>query len=349
MIPSIKDPNRAERAGLVRAATAREWSGKTGAFVEKVHESGLRLVVRREPDYILDADGEVVGVDAWVQLFDGDRELPIDPHRRIINPPNIPRPEGRRATALDPLAAFWQVVWDSVLEIPNESGWRTRGTVTTVFANAAGVLLDCNHVVSVNATYATARSGSGLTMETTAGLELFVGQRKISAGNYVCWEAFMEFDTSAITDTDVVSDVALGLYVTTDTSAIDFVVEARDKSWGADVGTSDWVAGASLGSQTLLATLDTNGLGSTFAYKTFTADPAFLTITNMKTGTVQIMLNTNDLRNGDAPAEGITERIGFSPSTVSGTAEDPKLTITHAVPVKAPPIFSNQPNRIWRI
>lgn len=353
-----KDPVRKGRAELVRAATAEEWTARPGAKLEKAGHDGLKLVVAKAPEFILDAEGEIVGVDAWVQLFDErGRELPIDPHRRIINPPTVPRsgvrlvdtgkvergqPVMERQVTADPMAAFWEAVWDSVEGVPNSKGWRTRGTVTTVFASAAGDgYLACN-----NATYSTARSGGG-SITVDAVSFLLAGQTQIGGGDYTVYESFVSFDTSAIADADVVSAVALDLMLNSDSSTTDFTLQARDFDWGASLTTADWVPGANLGSNTLVATLNSSGIGATGAYKTFTSQAAFLSVSNIKTGTVHLVLASDRTASGVAPPNA-SEYLGFEDAEQAGTTQDPKLTITHAAPGSSP-FFTSRPNRIWRL
>lgn len=347
-----RDPVRKQRAELVRAATAEEWQARPGSKLEKAGRDGLKLVVAKAPEFILDADGEIVGVDAWVQLFDkSGRELPIDPHRRIINPPTVPRsgvrlvdtgriergqPVMERQVTADPVAAFWEAVWDSVEEAPNPKGWRTRGTVTTVFSDSTD-----GYIQGSNPTYSTARAGSSLSSDDAGNFIRFAQD-----SGFFVYEGFVSFDTSSIVDTDIVTSVVLDMWLTTDFSTTDSVMQAREYDWGSSVTTADWVAGASLGVLPLLATLATSGIGATGSYKTFTSQAAFLTATNLKTGTVRLLLTSDKFVAGTAPTT--TERVEFSSSNVSGTTQDPKLTITHAS-AGSSPFFTSRPNRIWRL
>lgn len=356
------NPVRRDRAERVQAAITRVWENRGGETLS-ITRGARRLEFYRPPGVITGDDGEIIGVDAWVRLYNVNTgaEIRIDPHRRIVNPPTVPRSgvlevpdptaedptRTRRELVVDAAEAFVEAVVDSIQDAPNPAGWRTAGTVTTVFATSA--LTDCNNVLSINATYATARTGGTLSIETTTGLELYVGQRKISAGNYVVWESLMEFDTSAITDTDVISAVDLALYKAgAGTPASNFLLEARESLWGTDITTADWISGASVSGLTQLATLDTTGISGSSGYKTFTAVPAFLTATGMKTGTVQLLINSSRHRLANAPAEATTERFDFLPANVSGTTQDPKLTITHAAAGGGPPPFQRNPQRIWR-
>ncbi|MET8987764.1 hypothetical protein ABZW49_20145 [Nonomuraea wenchangensis] len=350
-----KDPVRKGRAELVKAVTGEEWAARPGSKLEKQGRDGLKLVVAKAPDYILDAEGEVIGVDAWVQLFDErGRELPIDPHRRIINPPTVPRagvrlvetgqakdgrPAMERLISADPVAAFWEAVWDSVEGAPNPKGWRTRGTVTTVFASTAD-----GYVYSRNSSYTTARSGSNLSAFPSS-TSLLAGQSNNfeGTGQFACYESFVSFDTSAIADDDTVSAVTLDLYLRS--SGID-TIEARALDWGASLTTADWVAGASLSGLTLLASSTFTQFDSTNTYRTFASQAAFLSAANLKTGTVYLLLSSGNMRTSGQPTS--VAYVQFSAADETGTTQDPKLTITH-LGAGGSPFFTHRPNRIWRL
>lgn len=355
--------NPEERAREVRAATSSDWSRRAGGHTLDKVRGNQRLVVVKEPDFIYDKENNVVGVDAWVQLFaPNGRELPIDPHRRIINPPTVPRsgvvdeetterdrrgqPVMRRILTPDPTAAFYEAVWDSVLGTPNEKGWRTRGTVTTVFSGTNDGDLESTSETD----YSTARAGTEGISANTSATTMVVGQALFVDDPFflfLCDEAFVSFDTSPIADSDVVSAVVLDLYLSSDFSDTDFTIEARSRDWGATLTTEDFVAGASLSSQTLLASISTSGIGSTGSYKTLTSQAAFLTAPNIKTGTVYVMLCSSRMTNNNAPSG--NEYVSLSSANASGTTQDPKLTITHAAAGGGPPFFASRPNRIWRL
>lgn len=323
--------NKRERSEAVKAVCREHWRSAQGN-IERSRKS-QRLVFDREPELILDRSGEIVGVDAWVRLFDTNgNEIPIDPHRRIINPPTVPRAgirwvgEGEdavRELTPDPLEAFYEAVWDSVESVPNAKGWRTRGTVTTVFGDTAD-----GRIRSNSGTYSTARAGASLNASTVNGSEdNRVGQLFLAGPDFYCWESFFSFDTSAIDDADTVSAVVLDLDIKSrNVSGSDFTVEARDFDWGASLTTADWIAGADLGSHTLVASV-TASSGSVGSYQTFTSETAFLTVTNIKTGTVHLVVNSSRHRVGTSPSG--DENITYTPADAAGTTDDPKLTITH--------------------
>lgn len=96
-----------------------------------------RLIFDKPPTPVKNKAGEVVGVEVWVRLFQGATEIPIDPHRVIVNPPTVPRsnltyiddPSGevdknglrvqKRVVGLpNPEAALIEAIWDSVETTP---------------------------------------------------------------------------------------------------------------------------------------------------------------------------------------------------------------------------------------
>lgn len=350
------DPIRRDRAERVQAAITRVWENRGGETLS-ITRGARRLEFYRPPGVITGEDGEIIGVDAWVRLYNVNTgaEIRIDPHRRIVNPPTVPSagvlevpdptPEEpgrtRRELVVDAAEAFVEAVIDSIRAAPNPAGWRTAGTVTTVFADASD-----GYLSSSDSAYATARAGAALAA-TTGATDLQVDQFSNGSTRFIR-VSYVSFDTSAISDSDVVSSVALDLWLTTDSSTTDFTVEARDYDWGATLTTTDWVAGASVSGLPLSASLATSGIGSTGAYKTFTSDPSFTSVTNIKTGIVHLLLHSSRFRNGDAPANGVTEGVNFQEADNTGTTQDPKLTITHAAPIAAPPVFQRRPAQIWR-
>lgn len=215
-------------------------------------------------------------------------------------------------------------------------------TVTTVFASTGD-----GYIESSNANYSLARSGSNLIADDTATV-LRVGQ--FIFGIYLCDEAFVSFDTSAIPDTDAVSAVTLDTWLTGDLSATDFELRAISRDWGSNVSTLDFVPGselATLDSGVVASRTTTAGGWAVGVYITWGSQPAFLTVPNLKTGTVRLCLYSFEQGpNNSAPAG--NEVVEFASADTAGTANDPKLTVTHAaVPSRAP--AQSFPNRIWRV
>ena len=319
----------AERALAVRAAFQ---SKAIGHVVRRGRQS---LVFDELPTPVLDKDGLVIGVSVMVRLFEDATEIPIDPHRVIVNPPTVPRanqtyvddpsgevdkhglPVQKRVVGLpNPEAALIEALWDSIDLTPNAKGWRTRGTVTTVFATPPG---GNGNVRSEHATtYATARTGNSLF----ASGHHSVGQ---NLSPYQCFESFLIFDTSGIPDADTVSAVVLSLDGNTDNSTTDFTAGAAASAYdGGSVVTADWVSGASIPTPEL-ATWNSSGYSA--GYNAFTETADFKTAIN-KTGNTSLILYSQEHRDNSAPTA--QELVSFIFADAAGTTTDPKLDITHA-------------------
>lgn len=220
---------------------------------------------------------------------------------------------------------------------PERGDGRADVATLTVFSDVGDGTIE-----STNATYATARSGSGLT--TYPSNQTLIIANEDFGPSYFCGEACLSFDTSAIGAANIVSAAVLSLVGWDDSSFTDFIIEARAKDWGASLDTGDWVAGAGLGALTLLATLDT-ALGVVFEdFNDFTSDAAFASNINT-TGTTRLLLNSSRHRLGTTPSG--FESVSFYAADEPGTAKDPRLVVTYAAPGGAPP-FRAQPCRVWR-
>lgn len=325
----------AARAAASSMALATAWQRKRGPELRQ-RRGDLALIITEAPGRVFSRTGELAGVDVRVRLLHVDgEEIPIDGHRRFIRPPLYvddgppDAPLGiehlfpelwKRKRRFDPVGALWDALWGAVLTHPAQENWGDpRGTTTTVFAGTTD-----GYVSSTNATYATARSGSGLAANTTSDLR--IGQSRPK--DYLVEEGFLSFDTSAIDDGDTVSAVTLSLWLTTDSSTANFITEAREYDWGAGLTTADYRPGADLSGLTLMASIDSNGIGATGAYKDFTSEAAFLSATGLKTGTVYLNLSSSEQRLNSAPTG--NEFCIWESADTAGTTNDPKLTIVHA-------------------
>lgn len=342
-----------DRAMVVRAATDMDWRGNNRHKLESVKD-GYKLVVDQQPEFIYNRQEEVVGVDAWVRLFRSDgKEVRIDPHRRIINPPTVPRANvtlsedgSTREVIESPTEAFYEAIWDSVREVPNRKGWRTKGTVTTIYSETSD-----GRVESVGAFYQDVDAGIGNASFNVATSSVTTATGQFFSSNYSIYQQFWAFDTSAIGDSDEISDVDLKLWMVSDSSDTDFTILVCEKNWGPTLTGEDFTTGIDIadGVYPLLASLDTAGIGSSGAYKTFVSETYFLEAANMKTGTVYMFTGSSNHRDFVAPTG--DEWVQFSHAETSGTTQDPKLVITHNTPAataNAPGFFTGRPYRIWR-
>jgi hypothetical protein len=178
-----------------------------------------------------------------------------------------------------------------------------------------------------NATYLTARSGGGTFATDTTATFAEVGQ-ELSGGIYYCYESFFDFDTSIIPVGATIASATLEGYVVSVStgSSTAAIVRARIKDWGASITTADWVAGASLSGQTLVAHMAALSGLTVSAYNTFVNDALAANIN--KGGVTRIMLHTDRLEAGTAPG------VGGEYATI-GTAESGnpmKLTVDWSLP-----------------
>lgn len=167
-------------------------------------------------------------------------------------------------------------------------------------------------------TYATARS-TGAAIGGS-GAWFHAGQRFVTP-DYDCFEAFLGFDTSLVS---APTSALLSLVEFAGPPDTNLVVEARLYDFGTSVTIGDFVAGASLGAQTLLATYDTvNGWGNSNVRHEFT-DVAMVANLNLA-GFTRMMLSSDRHRLGTTPVD--IEYIQASSANQTGTTSDPKLTI----------------------
>lgn len=176
---------------------------------------------------------------------------------------------------------------------------------------------------SNDADYVTARAGSSPTADPASGT-MIVGQRFTT--QYRVSEGFVSFDTSGLSN---IESVVLSLYIASggDSSTTDFTVEARASSWTAGgLTAADYVPGASLSAQTLLATFATSGIVLN-QYNDFVSESTFASALNLG-GTTEIVLASANTAAGTAPTgnEFITPRTADNPG-----ATPPRLTVTYDV------------------
>lgn len=194
---------------------------------------------------------------------------------------------------------------------------RSAGVTYTIFGDTADA-----YIYAANATYATARTnGTGGAVDS--GTSLVVGQIFLSP-TYFVYEDFIAFDTSSVVGTIV--SATLSLYGVADASTTDFVVQARLHDWGATVTSADWVAGASLSSKTLLASMNTSAF-SAATYNLLTSDAAFVSNIN-QAGVTRMLLCSSRTVSGTPPTG--NEFVEFNSASQTGTANDPKLVIVTA-------------------
>lgn len=199
-------------------------------------------------------------------------------------------------------------------------------TTDTFYSESADGFIESSHAT----TYSTARSSSGTKVAPATEVYLQVGQNLIGGFGYYLYETFLSFDTSTIPDSAIISTVTLSLHggSYSDQSTTDFTIEARTYDWGASLTTADWIAGADLASNTLLASRSTSGW-STSAYNDFTENGSNFVSAINKTGITRIVICSSRTKDGTAPTG--AEYVNFAANETTGTTKDPKLSVTYVL------------------
>lgn len=198
-------------------------------------------------------------------------------------------------------------------------------TTTVVYSDVAD-----GNIESASTVYATAQSGGGtLTVDTAFNAP--VGQYLTSA-TYRIYEAFFDFDTSVLGASDKIESVVLTVTSSGDSSATDFTIQARSDTWAAGgLTTADWVATSGLSALTPLATVATSTFPGTDVAWAFTSEAAFLTAVN-KVGLTELLLCSDRVAVGTAPANNVFEFVTLYVADEAGTTKDPSLTIVSVGP-----------------
>ena len=199
---------------------------------------------------------------------------------------------------------------------------------TIVYADASDGV-----ITSADASYANARAGTGTTLTAaTTGTTGNVGQG-FSTSTYTCYQFFVNFDliTAGIPSGTVATSASLSFNIRTDRSQTDFTLEARTKDWGSSLTTGDWVAGASLSGQQLLASISTSGISTTFTMTNYVSGTdKLLDAVNTALsgdGILRIVLCSDRQTNGNTPTQ--FEFLVLYLSEQSGTSVDPRISVTY--------------------
>src|SRR5512139_434780 len=193
-------------------------------------------------------------------------------------------------------------------------------TTLTVFSDAGDAEISSNE-----ATYANARSGGGGATKTVSGSNANVGQDV----GYFCYEFLCRFDTSSLGSSATISSATMSMVLRTDNSTTDFTLEARVSTFGGTVETTDWVAGANLGSSTLLASLSTSSITVADTRYDLTSDAAFVSNVS-KTANTDIFLSSSRHRLNNTPTNAESQR--YYSSEAAGTTSDPRLVVVYTLP-----------------
>jgi len=169
-------------------------------------------------------------------------------------------------------------------------------------------------VTSSDNTYATARSGSGLVAGGTGASDAKAGQDLLGGATYSIGQAYVEFDTSAVSGTPTGSTCSVK---NTAASGAGKTFEARVSAWTS--GTASWVAGASLSALSLFA----SGTGVSAARCTLTGSATGYT----QTSSFKLLICGADQTNNVAPVAN-NESILCVSADAAGTTDDPYIILT---------------------
>lgn len=195
-------------------------------------------------------------------------------------------------------------------------------TVSTFYSETSDGWIESSNASA----YATARAGGTLTLY--AGDSLRIGDDFQGGTAYRCMETFLNFNTAAIPDTDVITDPVLSLYGQEDACWEVWTAQVRLRDWGDTLATGDWVPGADLSALPLLAHFDVDNRADNFvkdAYNDFTSEAAFLTNIN-KTGFTRLVIHRDGLATNTAPGAYTYIQAW---DVEKGTVYRPKLVVTH--------------------
>lgn len=176
------------------------------------------------------------------------------------------------------------------------------------------------YLYTLNASYEDARAGPAFLV-VDASATLLIGQGK-SAGNFFVIQGFLRFKTGIIGLSATIDSAKLEIAGNPVSVATPFTLEARALTWSEPLVVSDFVAGASLGSLPLLASVSVP-LAADDAYIEL-ADTALADHIN-KTGDTTILLSSSHQRTGTPPGAGETSNLSMR----SGEALSlrPRLTV----------------------
>lgn len=155
-------------------------------------------------------------------------------------------------------------------------------------------------------TYATARSGGGSLFLDLDGQFPKVGQH-VNAGQYSCFESFLEFGLSGIPTGSTINSATLALAPNNnDDSLENFTFRARDVDYGATLTTADYIAGASLSATGSLRAHKLVNSGSwtpNGTYVDFDDDAMAAIVESNIGGTLRLVVYSDRLEAGTTPTQ----------------------------------------------
>lgn len=149
-------------------------------------------------------------------------------------------------------------------------------------------------------TYANARSGAGTLSSNTGSASAFFGQRNDLSPTYRVYESFITLPTSDIPSEAEIVSATFKAFSNGDDSTTDFIIEIRKADYGASLTTADWIDGADLGNNVLLATHDTSSGWTPLIQYSFSSESDIADNINLGTDT-QVVIVSDRTRAGTTP------------------------------------------------
>jgi hypothetical protein len=179
------------------------------------------------------------------------------------------------------------------------------------------------YIESGNATYATMQSGSGLSADTTDQLRF--GQM-LDTGVYYGFQAFFDFDTSALGAGATISAAVLDLFLNDDEDGTNHNCRIAAYDWSSGgLTTADWRNAAALSGMTDVATLAANTAVSAQYYAFSDTGPGLASVIN-KTGHTYLIGYSDRQKAGTIPT--LHEHMIWEGGG-AGASPSPRLTITY--------------------
>jgi hypothetical protein len=200
-------------------------------------------------------------------------------------------------------------------------------TTNTYYSEAAD-----GHILGQSATYATARSTSTASDDTSTVNS--VGQN-FGGGQYFVFRGFLSFDTSAIPDDATVDSATLGVCADADSSVTDFNVQIYRYAWAETIAANREANfdGAYGGSATLEGTLRNTASGWTSGtFYTLAVDAAGI---NVSGDTKYTICSSRDIGSN---TPGGSEFVNFRSGDYASTTSDPYLEVTYTEAATGQPV-----------
>jgi hypothetical protein len=205
----------------------------------------------------------------------------------------------------------------------NAAGTSAYSTVSSAVVPSAGGGSTGTFTLSTTENTGSMDSGSSSLTVSRAGTEgidvriksggntiCSVGQTasyddNVGADIYLTSAMFLEFDTASIGGS--VTSATLSIHVESDSSTVDFTIEAYAVDYGNSLTNTDWVNPTTLNAANILASLSTSALGT--GNKVLTSNGNNLRNAINQSGKTRILLISSRCRINNSPTDGTGEYV----------------------------------------